>query len=154
MSDLRARIDATMKSAMKERDKEALGTLRLMIAAIKDRSIAMRGDGEDREPTDEEITAVLSKMVKQRRESVRLYEEGGRLELAAEEEGEIAVIERFLPRPLSEEETAAAVDAAVQETGASSIRDMGKVMAVLKQRHAGRMDFAAVGPMVKARLGG
>ena len=154
MSDLRARIDAAMKSAMKERDKEALGTLRLMIAAIKDRSIAMRGDGEDREPTDEEITAVLSKMVKQRRESVRLYEEGGRLELAAEEEGEIAVIERFLPRPLSEEETAAAVDAAVQETGASSIRDMGKVMAVLKQRHAGRMDFAAVGPMVKARLGG
>ena len=154
MSDLRARIDATMKSAMKERDKEALGTLRLMIAAIKDRSIAMRGDGEDREPTDEEITAVLSKMVKQRRESVRLYEEGGRLELAAEEEGEIAVIERFLPRPLSEEETAAAVDAAVQETGASSIRDMGKVMAVLKQRHAGRMDFAAVGPMAKARLGG
>ena len=154
MSDLRTRISTAMKTAMKERDTAALGTLRLMNAAIKDRAIALRGDGEDREPTDDEVTAVLSRMVKQRRESARLYEEGGRLELAAGEEAEIVVIERFLPRPLTEDETAGAVDEAISLTGASSIRDMGKVMAELRARHAGRMDFGAVGPLVKARLAG
>ena len=154
MSELSARITAATKTAMKERDAKALGTLRLMTAAIKDRAISLRGDGEDREPTEDEITAVLSKMVKQRRESARLYEEGGRLELAAEEEAEIGVIERFLPKPLGEEETAAAVDAAIAETGATSIRDMGKVMAALRAQHAGRMDFGAVGPLVKERLAG
>ena len=154
MSDLRARISTAMKAAMKERDTKALGTLRLMNAAIKDRAIALRGDGEDREPTDAEVTAVLSEMVKQRRESARLYEEGGRLELAAEEETEIGVIERFLPRPLSDDETAEAVNSAISDTGASSLRDMGRVMAVLKAQHAGRIDFGAVGPLVKARLAG
>ena len=154
MSDLRARISTAMKTAMKERDTKALGTLRLMNAAIKDRAIALRGDGEGREPTDAEVTAVLSKMVKQRRESARLYEEGGRLELAAEEEAEIGVIERFLPKPLTEDETADAVDSAISDTGASSLRDMGRVMAALKAQHSGRMDFGAVGPLVKARLAG
>ena len=154
MSDLRSRISSATKTAMKERDQCTLGTLRLVNAAVKDRAIALRGDGEDRDPTDAEVIGIMSKMVKQRRESARAYEEGGRLELAAEEEAEIAVIERFLPKPLSESETEAAVDDAIAETGAASLRDMGRVMATLKARHAGRMDFGAVGPLVKARLAG
>ena len=152
MSDIRTRITAAMKAAMKDRDTLTLGTLRLVNAAIKDRAIALRGEGEDREPTDDEVIGILAKMVKQRRESARAYEEGGRLELAAAEEAEIVVIERFLPKPLTEDETAAAVDSAIADTGASSLRDMGRVMAALKSQHAGRMDFGAVGPMVKARL--
>ena len=154
MSEIEGRIRAALKTAMKERDQVALGTLRLMNAAIKDRSIALRGaEGEGR-VDDAEVVSILGRMVKQRRESARAYEEGGRLELAAEEEAEIEVIERFLPRRLTEEETHAAIDAAVAETDASSIRDMGRVMGVLKARHAGRMDFSAVGPMVKTRLAG
>ena len=152
MSEIQPRISAAMKTAMKERDQRTLGTLRLVSAAMKDRTIAMRGDGEERELTDDDVIGILAKMVKQRRESVRAYEEGGRLELAADEEAEIAVIERFLPKPLTEDEAAAAVDGAIAETGATSLRDMGKVMAALKARHAGRMDFGAVGPMVKTRL--
>ena len=150
---LRERINAALKDAMKSKEADRLSTLRLINAAIKDMDIARRGDGNDSELSDADITAILDRMVKQRRESIRAYEEAGRVELAEKERAEVKVIEEYLPRQLSEEEIAKAVDAAVEATGASSIRDMGRVMAELKSRHTGQMDFAAVGPMVKDRLG-
>jgi uncharacterized protein len=151
--DLRTRIGDALKLAMKARDADRLSTLRLINAAIKDRDIALRGDGRDDGVTDAEVLQILGKMVKQRQESVRAYEEGGRVELAEKERAEIGVIEGFLPRQLSEDEVAAAVDDAIAATGAEGIRDMGKVMGELKARYTGQMDFGAVGPMVKARLG-
>ena len=151
---LRARISEDLKTAMRAKDTLRLSTLRLITAAIKDRDIALRGEGNDREMTDEEITAVMSKMVRQRQESARAYEEGGRLELVEQELAEIAVIEGYLPRQLTPAEVQAAIDAAVAELGAASIRDMGRVMNALKARYTGQMDFGAVGPMVKARLSG
>ena len=152
--DLRSRIGSALKDAMKAKDGERLSTLRLINAAIKDRDIAARGEGgEGAEGVGEaEILAILGKMVKQRQESARAYEEGGRLELAQKELAEIRVIEDYLPRQLAPEEVDAAVSAAIAETGANSIRDMGKVMAALKARHTGQMDFGAVGPLVKDRL--
>jgi hypothetical protein len=151
---LRARISEDLKTAMRAKDTLRLSTLRLITAAIKDRDIALRGEGNDREMTDEEITAVMSKMVRQRQESARAYEEGGRLELVEQELAEIAVIEGYLPRQLTPAEVQAAIDAAVAELGAASIRDMGRVMNALKAQYTGQMDFGAVGPMVKARLSG
>ena len=151
--DLRARLQAATKEAMKARDSTRLSTLRLIGAAVKDREIALRGgDGEGGEMTEADLVAIMSKMVKQRQESAKAYEEGGRLELAEQEQAEIAVIEEYLPRQLSEAEAAAAVDAAIAEAGADSIRDMGRVMGALKGKYAGQMDFGTVGPMVKARL--
>lgn len=150
--DLRATLQAATKEAMKAKNSARLSTLRLITAAIKDREIAARtGDGEGT-LGDADLIAILSKMVKQRQESAKAYEEGGRLELAQKEEDEIAVIQEFLPRQLSEAETAAAIDAAIADLGATGIRDMGRVMAELRDRHAGQMDFGTVGPMVKARL--
>ena len=151
--DLRTRIGDALKEAMKARDADRLSTLRLINAAIKDRDIALRGDGREDGVTDAEVLQILGKMVKQRQESVRAYEEGGRLELAEKERAEIGVIEGFLPRQLSEDEVAAAIGKAIADTGAAGIRDMGKVMGELKARYTGQMDFGAVGPMVKARLG-
>ena len=150
---LRQRINDALKTAMKERDKARLSTLRLINAAIKDRDIEMRGKSEDATVSDADILAILGKMVKQRQESARAYEEGGRLEMAGKERDEIKVIEEFLPRKLSDEEVTNAIDAAIAETGAQSIRDMGKVMGVLKQKHTGQMDFGQVGPQVRDRLG-
>ena len=150
--ELQSRISAALKDAMRSKDQTRLSTLRLITAAIKDRDIALRGDGEERGVTEADILQILGKMVKQRDESARTYEEAGRLELAESERAEIEVIEDFLPKPLSEEEREAAVDAAIAETGASSVRDMGRVMALLKERHAGRMDFAKAGPLVKTKL--
>lgn len=150
--DMRTRIAEALKRAMKDKDQARLSTLRLINAAIKDREIASRADGEEPGVSDAEVLAILGKMVKQRQESARAYEEGGRLELADSERAEIAVIEDFLPRQLSEDEVARAIDAAIAETEASSIRDMGRVMGALKGRYTGQMDFGAVGPQVKARL--
>ncbi len=150
--DLRERITAATKQAMKDKASERLSTLRLISAAVKDRDIAARAEGNDSGVEDAELLSILAKMVKQRRESARTYEEGGRLDLAEAELAEIPVIEEFLPKPLSNEDVSKAVDAAVKEVGASSIRDMGRVMGVLKTRYQGRMDFGAVGPMVKDRL--
>ncbi|SDE46853.1 GatB/YqeY domain-containing protein [Limimaricola pyoseonensis] len=150
---LRDKINAALRGAMKAKETERLSTLRLINAAIKDRDIAARGEGEDGLVPDDVVLAILAKMVKQRQDSARAYDEAGRIELAEKERAEIAVIEEFLPRPLSEAETKAAVDEAIAETGADSIRDMGKVMAALKARYAGRMDFARIGPMVRERLG-
>jgi uncharacterized protein len=151
---LRDRLSAALKDAMKSREADRTSTLRLINAAIKDRDIALRGTGGSEDGVGEgEIMAILGKMVKQRQESARLYEEGGRLELAEKELAEVRVIEEFLPRQLSGDEVAAAIAAAIAETGATGIRDMGRVMAALKARHTGQMDFGAIGPMVKDRLG-
>ena len=150
--DMRDRIAQALKDAMKSKEQDRLSTLRLINAAIKDREIALRGEGDGGTVGDGEILAIMGKMVKQRQESARAYEEGGRLELAEKELAEIGVIAEFLPRQLAANEVAAAIDAAITEAGAASIRDMGKVMAVLKARYTGQMDFGAVGPMVKERL--
>ena len=150
--DLRTRIGGALKDAMKAKDADRLSTLRLINAAIKDRDISLRGEGREDGVTDAEVLQILGKMVKQRQESARAYEEGGRLELAEKERAEVTVIEEFLPRQLSEAEVAAAVDRAIAATGAEGIRDMGKVMGELKARYTGQMDFGAVGPMVKDRL--
>lgn len=151
--DLRTRINSAMKEAMKAKEADRLSTLRLVNAAIKDREIAARGDGEDDGIGDDVVLSIMGRMVKQRQESARAYEEGGRLELAEKELAEIRVIEEFLPRQLSSEEAADAVEVAIAEVEASSIRDMGKVMAALKAKYTGQMDFGKVGPMVKERLG-
>ena len=150
---LRDRLQTALKEAMKAKEAARLSTLRLINAAIKDREIAVRGEADGGEVGEPEILQIMGKMVKQRQESARAYEEGGRLELAEKELAEIGVIQEFLPRQLDQAEIAAAVDAAVAETGATSIRDVGKVMAALKARHIGQMDFGAVGALVKARLG-
>jgi uncharacterized protein YqeY len=150
---LRERLQIALKDAMRAKEAERLSTLRLINAAIKDREIASRGEGGEQEVGDPEILAIMGKMVKQRQESTRAYEEGGRLELAEKEQNEIRVIEEFLPRQLAAEEIEAAVKAAIAEAGASSIRDMGRVMAVLKGKYTGQMDFGAVGPKVKDLLG-
>ncbi|MEM7469917.1 MAG: GatB/YqeY domain-containing protein [Pseudomonadota bacterium] len=148
--DKRTEITDALKEAMKAKDAGRLGTLRLINAAIKDRDIALRAEGG--EVGEPEILAILGKMVKQRQESAKAYEEGGRLELASKEMAEIKVINDFLPAQLNAKETEAAVSAAIAEAGAESIRDMGKVMGVLKAKYTGQLDFGAVGPMVKARL--
>ena len=149
---LRERITNGLKDAMREKDAARLSTLRLINAAIKDQDIAARGAGMTEGVDDGEILAILAKMVKQRIDSANVYEEGGRLELAEKERAEIKVIEGFLPRQLSEAEIAAAIDAAIDQTGASSIRDMGRVMGALKAAYAGQMDFGAAGALIKERL--
>jgi uncharacterized protein len=150
---LRDRLQTALKDAMKAKEVDRLSTLRLINAAIKDREIALRGESDAGEVGEPEILQIMGKMVKQRQESARAYEEGGRLELAEKELAEIGVIQEFLPRQMDAAEIAAAVDAAVAETGAASIRDVGKVMAALKARYTGQMDFGAVGALVKGRLG-
>jgi uncharacterized protein len=150
--DLRTRVGSALKEAMKAKEADRLSTLRLINAAIKDRDIALRGEGREDGVTDAEVLQILGKMVKQRQESARAYEEGGRLELAEKERAEVVVIEEFLPRQLTEQEVSAAIDKAIAATGAEGIRDMGKVMGELKTRYTGQMDFGSVGPMVKERL--
>lgn len=149
---LTERINEALKRAMKDQDKLRLGTLRLINAVIKDQAIARRGEGKPSDMTDDEILALLGKMTKQRQESLRAYEEGGRLDLAEREKQEIQIIAEFLPRQLTEQEVSDAIDDAIAETEASSLRDMGKVMGQLKEKYTGRMDFGAVGPKVKDRL--
>ena len=150
--DMRERINSALKQAMKDKAKDRLSTLRLINAAIKDRDIAARGDGNEAGVGDAEVLAILGKMVKQRQESARAYEEGGRLDLAESERAEVSVIEEFLPKQLNDDEVAEAVSEAISGAGAESIRDMGKVMGMLKEKYTGQMDFGAVGPMVKDRL--
>lgn len=151
--DMRSRVADALKSAMKNKEAGRLSTLRLINAALKDRDIAERGNEESKGVSDADILAILGKMVKQRQESARAYEEGGRLELADKERSEIEIIEEFLPRQLDADEVTKAVSDAIAEVGAESIRDMGKVMGALKAKFTGQMDFGAVGPMVKDHLG-
>ena len=146
---LKERITADMKTAMKAGDKDRLGVIRMTLAAIKQREV-----DERKELTDADVLAVIEKMVKQRRESVSQYESGGRADLAAKEAAEIEVLTDYLPEPLSQEELAALIDAAIAETGAESLRDMGKVMARVKGEAQGRADMGAVSAQVKARLAG
>ncbi|MCB1343432.1 MAG: GatB/YqeY domain-containing protein [Pseudooceanicola sp.] len=151
--EMRERVNTALKQAMRDKATVRLSTLRLINAAIKDQDIAARGEtGDDSGVDDTQVLAILGKMTRQRQESARVYEEGGRLDLAEREMEEIGVIAEFLPRQLDEGETEAAVDAAVSATGATSIRDMGKVMAELKARHTGQLDLARLGPLVKNRL--
>ena len=146
--DLQQRLMAEIKEAMKAKAAERLGALRLILNALKEREINARGT--DAGPGDE--LAVLAKMVKQRQESVKVYLEGGRPELAAKETAEIAVIEGFLPKQLTGEEVEAVVAAAIAEVGATSVKDMGRIMAVLKAGYTGQMEFGAVGALIKGKL--
>jgi uncharacterized protein YqeY len=150
--DLRTRLSAALKQAMKDKAADRLSTLRLINAAIKDKDIAERATGNDDGVGEPEVLAILGKMSKQRAESARAYEEGGRIDLADRERDEIKVIEEFLPRQLNEAEIAQAVEDAVAEIGAEGIRDMGKVMGLLKAKYTGQIDFGVVGPMIKDRL--
>ena len=149
---LRERLTAEMKEAMKAGDKAKLATVRMIQAALKDKDIEARGLGKE-PASEEDIFALLQKMIKQRRESVTMYRQGNRPELADKEAAEITVIEGFLPQQMDEAAMRAAVAEAVTEAGASSVKDMGKVMAVLKAKHAASMDMAKAGPLVKAALG-
>src|SRR3954453_19033693 len=139
---LRARFNETLKTAMKAKDQRTLSTVRLVLAKLKERDIEARGKGNADGISDAEIQQMLQGMVKQRRESIELYEKGGRPELAQQEREEIGVIEGFLPQQMGEAELAAAVKAAIAETGAASAKDMGKVMAILRDRHAGSLDMS------------
>ncbi len=138
---------------MRAKDASRLSTIRLINAAIKDRDIAARSDDNSEGVSDTEIRDILAKMIKQRRESAATYDEAGRIELAERERSEIDVIQSFLPKPLSEQETQKAIQDAINETGASSIRDMGRIMGVLKSKYSGQMDFGKAGAQVKAALG-
>ena len=149
---LRNEINSAMKEAMKEKAQLRLSTLRLINAAIKDRDIAARAEGVEEGVDDSEILAILGKMTRQRQESAKTYEEAGRLDLSERELSEIKVIEYFLPRQLNGDEIEIEVTKVIDEQGASSIRDMGRVMACLKERFTGQMDFGSVGPIVKKKL--
>jgi uncharacterized protein YqeY len=145
---LRERFTADMKEAMKGGDKGKLGAIRLIQAALKDKDIEARGNGK--EPlSDEEILALLQKMVKQRQESIAMYEQGGREELAQAEKSEIEVITAYLPKQMDDAEMKAAIEAAIAETGAASMKDMGKVVGLLRGKYVGRMDFAKASGIVK-----
>jgi uncharacterized protein len=148
---LRDRFNEDLKTAMKSRDQASVSTLRMIQSTLKDRDIAARPAGQI---DDAAIIDMLPKMVRQRQESIELYKQGGRQELVDKEQAEIDLIERYMPKKLSDAEQDAAIAKAIADTGAASIKDMGKVIGVLKTEYAGRMDFAKVGPAVKAKLGG
>jgi uncharacterized protein YqeY len=151
---LRDQVMTAVKEAMKAHEQKRLGTLRLIQAAIKDKDIASRTEDSREGISDDEILALFGKMIKSREDSVVLYEKGGRPELAEAERAEIALIREFMPRQLDEAETKAAIAAIVAETGATSLKDMGKVMGALKERYTGTMDFGKAGALIKTQLGG
>ena len=146
---LRERFSADLKDAIKAKDAQRVSTLRLISAAVKDRDIATRVDENSDGVSDVEILALLGKMIKQRQDSAKAYEEGGRLDLADQERAEIKIIKDYLPRQMSEDEVRVAISKVIAETGAESIRDMGRVMAELKARHTGKMDFTRASAAVK-----
>eukprot|EP00439_Symbiodinium_sp_Y106_P089949 s1_g2485.t1 len=150
---MREEIKDALKEALKAQDKRRMATIRLMQAAIKDRDIAARTEGADTLVSDDDILAILAKMIKQREESAVTYENAGRAELATQEREEIAVIKSFMPTQLTEEEVEAAAAEVVEELGAESLKDMGRCMGELKKRYAGRMDFGKAGAVVKGKLG-
>lgn len=150
---LRQQITDAMKQAMKARDERTLSTVRLIMAALKSKDIDARPSGNTDGIPDDQILSMLQGMIKQRRDSIALYRQGNRQDLVDKEEGEIRVIERFLPKQMTDEEMTVVVGAVILELGAAGAKDMGRVMAALKQRYAGRMDFSKVGPKVKTALG-
>ena len=149
---LRDEINNALKQAMKAKDERAVSTLRMVNATLKNADIEARGTGKPA-VGDAEVISALQKMIKQRQESVELYRKGGRDDLVAQEQREIEIISGYLPKQMSEDEMKAAVAAVVKDTGAASIKDMGRVMAALKERYAGQMDFAKAGGLVKGQLG-
>jgi uncharacterized protein YqeY len=151
---LRDSISSELKNAMKSKNTTKTATLRLILAAIKDRDIAVRSDGNPSGIGDEEVMKVLETMIKQRRESILMYEKGGRPELADREASEIEIIQSFLPEQMLESEVNAAIEALIRESGASSLKDMGPLMAALRQRYAGRMDFGQASAFLKTALSG
>ncbi len=150
---LRDQFNNSLKDAMKSGDKRRVSCLRMVNSALKDRDIAARGEGKPA-LTDEEILGLLQKMTKQRQESLDIYDKAGRKDLADQEREEIAIIASFMPKQMSEAEMKAAIEAAIKETGAAGMKDMGKVIGALKQRHAGQMDFAKASGLVKGLLAG
>jgi uncharacterized protein len=148
---MRDRLVQDLKDAMRAGDKRRISTVRLIQAALKDKDIEARGAGKG-QTGDEDMLALLQKMIKQRQESIAIYEQAGRQELAQQEREEAEIIQAYLPKQMDEAETAAAVDAAVAETGAASMKDMGKVVGALRARYAGRMDFGRASALVKERL--
>ncbi len=150
---LRTRLNDALKAAMKAKEKRTIATIRLILAALKDRDIAARGKGNLEGIDEDGILAMLQSMIKQRRESIALYEKGGRLELARQETEEITIIEQFLPEQLAEDEMAEAVKTVIRDVDAKSLKDMGRTMAALKERYAGRMDFHKASAQVKEQLG-
>lgn len=152
MTSLRESFPEALKAAMRAGDKRRVSTLRLIQAAIKDRDIEARGAGKG-EATEEDILALLQKMIKQRQESLAIYEQNSRPDLADQEREEAQIIAGFLPQPLDAAQVEAAIRAAVAEAGATSMKDMGKVVAILKAKHPGQMDFGKVSAQIKAVLG-
>jgi uncharacterized protein len=152
MPEMRETITEDVKTAMKAGEKDKLSTLRMMQAAIKDRDIANRGTGKDA-ASDDELLQLFTKMVKQREESAAIYDKGGRPELAAKEREEIGFIQAYMPKQLSDEETKSAISAIIAETGAASIKDMGRVMAELRAKYSGQMDFGKASGVIKSLLG-
>jgi uncharacterized protein YqeY len=148
---MRERLNNELKTAMKAGDKRRVGTIRMVNAALKDRDIEARGQGKT--ISDDDILALLQKLIKSRQESAEIYEKAARNELATQEREEIAIIQGFLPQPLSEAEAETAIASAIAETGAASIKDMGKVVGALKAKYAGRMDIGKASAAVKAKLG-
>ena len=150
---MRDRINSAMKQAMRDKEVLRLSTLRLVMAAIKDRDIAARVDGVDNSVSDDEILTILGKMIKQRKDSATAYGNAGRTELAAQELSEIEIITGFLPKQLNDDEIEDVVKKVINDSGASGIRDMGKVMGLLKKSYTGQMDFGKAGGLVKSLLG-
>ena len=150
----RDQLPEALKAALKDKNDRAVSTLRLIMAALKDRDIAARSKGNMDGIPENEILQMLQSMVKQRRESITMYENGGRLELAEQEGEEIAIIQRFLPQQLDEAATKAAVEKTITDIGAGGLKDMGAVMGALRENYAGQMDFGKVSAIVKARLSG
>jgi uncharacterized protein len=148
---MRQRFTEAMKEAMKAGDKRRLSTARMILAALKDKDIEARGAGKG-QAREEEILGLLQKMIKQRQESIAIYDQAGRKELADQEREEVAVIQSFLPRQMDEGEARAAIEAAIAETGAASMKDMGKVIGALRGKYAGRMDFGKASALVKELL--
>ena len=150
---LRARLTEALKTAMKAKDERAVSAVRMVLAKLKERDIEARPKGNVGGISDDEIVQMMQGMIKQRRESIELYEKGARPELAQKERDEIAIIESFMPKQLSESEMAAAIKSVIGEVGAAGVKDMGKVMAQLKARYAGTMDFSKASGIVKSQLG-
>lgn len=153
MTSLRERFTADLKEAMKAGDKGKVSTIRMITSALKDKDIEARGLGKG-ETTPDELLALLQKMIKQRQESIAIYEANGRPELAAGETAEVEVIASYMPRQMSDDEVKAAIAEAVTECGAASVKDMGKVIAILRAKFAGQMDFGKASGLVKAALAG
>jgi uncharacterized protein YqeY len=150
---LRDRLSETLKTALKAKETRTVATVRLILAAMKDRDIAARGKGNQDGIDEEGVLSLLQSMIKQRRDSIKLYEKGGRLELAQQEDEEIFIIETFLPAQLSDEDLAQAVSDAIAELGACTLKDMGKTMAALKSKYSGQMDSSKASALIKAQLG-